>query len=164
MKKTLIITLIALLIIGVAIALLGMYKFNHLANQPGYNVDGNKIKDYIGLSVEEAQKLAQSNGVPFRVVMKDDQPLPATMDWRPGRINAEVKSDIVTGYQIEGQETEEEVQTFDQNSWKEIIADDCQSFSDGCNNCRREAGSDVAACTRKACQNYEKPKCLDTEE
>lgn len=44
MKKTILI--ISAIIIGtvVLIALAGMYKFNYLANQPGYDVDGNKIE------------------------------------------------------------------------------------------------------------------------
>lgn len=37
------ILLIALGIIAL-VAIAGMYKFNYLANQPGYDVDGNKIK------------------------------------------------------------------------------------------------------------------------
>ncbi len=40
MKK--IIIILAIIIIAVATA--GIYKFNYLSNQPGYNVDGNKIK------------------------------------------------------------------------------------------------------------------------
>ncbi len=54
-----------------------------------------------------------------------------------------------------------ESMTYDQNSWKIMIPDSCLSFSDGCNTCRREAGNDLAACTRKFCQQYEKPTCLD---
>jgi len=51
---------------------------------------------------------------------------------------------------------------WDQNSWRDIIADECQAFFDGCNNCRRGTeNSAVAACTRKACQQYQKPRCLD---
>lgn len=50
---------------------------------------------------------------------------------------------------------------YNQNSWKIIISDTCLSYFDGCNNCRRTEGSDIAACTRKACAQYEKPTCLD---
>lgn len=50
---------------------------------------------------------------------------------------------------------------YDANSWKTLIADDCRVYFDGCNNCRRGDGSTVAACTRKACAVYEKPRCLD---
>ena len=50
---------------------------------------------------------------------------------------------------------------FDMNSWKTMIPASCQSFFDGCNQCRRAADSDNTACTRMACQVYEKPRCLD---
>jgi membrane-bound inhibitor of C-type lysozyme len=46
------------------------------------------------------------------------------------------------------------------NSWKTIIADDCRAFFDGCNQCVREPGK-AAACTRKACAEYQRPKCRD---
>ncbi len=64
--------------------------------------------DYIGLSVEAAQALAEQNGVPFRVTMQDGQPLPATMDFRIGRINAAVEDDIVVDYSVEGVTENEE--------------------------------------------------------
>lgn len=57
----------------------------------------------------------------------------------------------------------DDVVEYDQNSWQEMIDDSCLSFSDGCNTCRREPGSNIAACTRKACMRYEKPECLDEE-
>ena len=44
MKKILLIILAAIIGVVVLIALAGMYKFNYLANQPGYDVDGNKIE------------------------------------------------------------------------------------------------------------------------
>ena len=50
---------------------------------------------------------------------------------------------------------------YDANSWKTMIPASCMSFFDGCNNCRRAEGSEIAACTRKACAAYEKPRCLD---
>ena len=50
---------------------------------------------------------------------------------------------------------------YDQNSWKTMLPDTCQSFFDGCNNCRRSPGSSVIACTRKYCDKYAKPVCLD---
>jgi membrane-bound inhibitor of C-type lysozyme len=53
---------------------------------------------------------------------------------------------------------------WDQNSWRDIIAQDCKVFFDGCNNCRRATqDSRAAACTRKACAEYRKPRCLDDE-
>ncbi len=42
MKKTILIILGVCAAVVVLVALAGMFKFNHLANQPGYDVDGNK--------------------------------------------------------------------------------------------------------------------------
>lgn len=36
--------IIGVVVIIVLVALAGMYKFNYLANQEGYDVDGNKIE------------------------------------------------------------------------------------------------------------------------
>jgi hypothetical protein len=48
---------------------------------------------------------------------------------------------------------------YDANSWKTIIPETCQKFSDGCNTCQR---SDKGVrCTMMACQEYKEPKCLD---
>jgi membrane-bound inhibitor of C-type lysozyme len=51
---------------------------------------------------------------------------------------------------------------YDMNSWESIIGDECRSFNDGCNNCFREPGK-MAACTRRACRDYQRPRCLDEE-
>lgn len=53
------------------------------------------------------------------------------------------------------------VPVYDQHSWKTMIAPECKTFFDGCNTCRRAPGGIEAACTRKACMEYLKPKCLD---
>lgn len=51
---------------------------------------------------------------------------------------------------------------YDQNSWKDIIPASCVSFNDGCNACRRSsADPSIAACTKKFCETYTKPVCLD---
>ncbi len=42
MKKIIKWIIISLITIILLIILAGMYKFNYLANQEGYNVDGNK--------------------------------------------------------------------------------------------------------------------------
>ena len=41
-----IVKIIVLVVVSaiILVALAGMYKFNYLANQPGYDVDGNKIE------------------------------------------------------------------------------------------------------------------------
>ena len=58
---------------------------------------------YKGMSVEKAKNLAQKNNTLFRVVIQDGRPLRIKKDYRPGRINAEVKNGIVVRYNIEGQ-------------------------------------------------------------
>jgi len=37
--------LISVVTIITIVILLGIYKFNYLANQPGYDIDGNKIEN-----------------------------------------------------------------------------------------------------------------------
>lgn len=56
------------------------------------------------------------------------------------------------------------VATYDENSWKEIISEDCVNFFDWCNNCTRVEGEDGAACTRMYCETYEEPRCTDDEQ
>lgn len=51
--------------------------------------------------------------------------------------------------------------TYNQDSWQTMIDDSCISFFDGCNNCQRNTENNLAACTKKFCQTYEKPECLD---
>lgn len=123
------------------------------------------VPDYIGLTVEEAQELAEQQGTSFRVVEQDGQALPATMDWRPGRINASVENNIVIGFDVEGAETDNTSlveSEYDMNSWKGLIDDSCQVFFDGCNTCQRMPDGG-AGCTRMMCQTYESPRCLDAE-
>lgn len=53
------------------------------------------------------------------------------------------------------------LEVYTEASWKTMIDASCLRFFDGCNNCRREEGSELAACTKKFCLAYEKPVCLD---
>lgn len=112
MKKVILIILALVVLAIVGIALAGMYKFNYLANQPGYDVDGNKITqemndtvdlsgDYIGMTEEQAEKKAEAESVPFRVVERDGEMQPTTRDIREGRINATVVNGVVTSYEVE---------------------------------------------------------------
>lgn len=57
--------------------------------------------NFVWLSEEEAMELASENNIPFRVIMRDGEMLSATMDYRPGRINAEVEDAIVVDFSIE---------------------------------------------------------------
>ena len=49
---------------------------------------------------------------------------------------------------------------YNYESWKEIIPESCQTFSDGCNRCQRMTNGD-ALCTLKGCEKYKRPVCLD---
>jgi anionic cell wall polymer biosynthesis LytR-Cps2A-Psr (LCP) family protein len=53
MKKTLKWIAIILLTILVLVMLAGMYKFNYLASQEGYDCDGNKIEKSMELSIKQ---------------------------------------------------------------------------------------------------------------
>lgn len=50
-----------------------------------------------GATVAEATARGEAAGHVLRIVMQDGEPLPATMDANPGRLNLEVEGDIVTG-------------------------------------------------------------------
>ena len=57
--------------------------------------------DFLGLTEEEALNLANENNVSFRVVKRDGRYLAVTMDYRPGRINAEIEDGKVTTFNVE---------------------------------------------------------------
>lgn len=50
-----------------------------------------------GATVDEATARGESAGHVLRIVMQDGEPLPATMDFNPGRLNLVVEGDVVTG-------------------------------------------------------------------
>ena len=58
--------------------------------------------------------------------------------------------------------TSNEEVTYNQDSWKEIISEDCQRFFDGCNFCSK-AEDWEAICTEMFCEIYKEPKCTDDE-
>lgn len=54
-------------------------------------------------------------------------------------------------------------EAFDSDSWREIIPEECDAYFDGCNTCRRNPENGQSACTRKACQIYTRPYCLNDD-
>lgn len=48
--------------------------------------------EFVGLTLEEAEALAEKRELPHRVVMVDGEPRPATKDYRPNRLNFELES------------------------------------------------------------------------
>lgn len=59
--------------------------------------------EIIGMTEAQAQAYAEAAEVPFRVGFRDGEPLPLTMDYRPGRITASIEDGVVTEYTVEGQ-------------------------------------------------------------
>lgn len=66
-----------------------------------------KEMGYVGMSEDEALLIADENNVPARVVERDGESLPATMDFMPGRNNLYVRDNVVYKVTIEGAETVE---------------------------------------------------------
>ena len=59
--------LIGIGIIILIVILAGIYKFDYLANQPGYNVDGNKIAvETSGVEVEKSAKISSISPIEFK--------------------------------------------------------------------------------------------------
>ena len=95
-------------IIIAAVIAITFFVLRHSADAP---TDTPSIDDtinisestgYIGLSSDDAIKLAQSNWEAFRIVNINGEPQIVTMDYRPGRINANVVDGIITEFSIEG--------------------------------------------------------------
>lgn len=62
--------------------------------------------NYIGMTVEEAEEAAEENDVRFRVVEIDGETQATTKDFRIGRINAVVESDVVIAYTVESEDNQ----------------------------------------------------------
>lgn len=58
--------------------------------------------DFVGLTEAQAEALSAENNITFRVVERDGESLPVTMDYRPGRINASVDNGVITSVTVEG--------------------------------------------------------------
>lgn len=57
---------------------------------------------------------------------------------------------------------ENDILVYDQDSWKEIISEDCQTFFDWCNWCSRLEDWEVV-CTKMFCDVYDEPRCTDND-
>lgn len=62
----------------------------------------DEATDYIGLTEQEALTQASRANKVARVVSRDGESLPVTMDIRPGRLNLYVKDGKVDKVQVEG--------------------------------------------------------------
>lgn len=113
---------------------------------------------FIGLGIEAARALAREQGKPFRVVKLDGVDLAVIRNFVRGRVNAEVVDGRVSAFAVEGSSKVSEKQAV---IGVGNIPKSCLSFFDGCNQCRRNSEGAPAACTKKACPEYQKAKCLD---
>lgn len=59
---------------------------------------GFELSDVEGKSLSEVEEWAAGEGKTVRVVVKDGQPLAATMDYNPDRINVQTEADTVIRY------------------------------------------------------------------
>ena len=58
-------------------------------------------QEYIGLTVKEAQSLAQQQNRAFRIGSQDGESYPFLLNFCPGRITASVKSGLVSSISVE---------------------------------------------------------------
>jgi hypothetical protein len=63
-------------------------------------VDQQAAERLVGLTEEEATKLAESNGWAVRVVSRDGESFPITMDYRTDRVNLTVENGVVTAVSV----------------------------------------------------------------
>lgn len=64
----------------------------------------NQPDDYVGLTEQDALVKADTENKSARVVDRDGESLPVTMDYMPGRLNLSVKDSKVYKVQVEGEE------------------------------------------------------------
>jgi len=68
---------------------------------PPNETDPNTHDEIIGMTVAQAEAYAAANDVDFRVGTIDGEGMPVTMDYRIGRITAEIADGVVVGYTVE---------------------------------------------------------------
>jgi hypothetical protein len=66
----------------------------------------NNTEAYIGLAEQQALDMASQANKTARVVERNGESLPVTMDFMPGRLNLYVKEGKVYKVQVEGQENQ----------------------------------------------------------
>lgn len=123
---------------------------------------------FVGLTETQARALARSRNVPFRVVQRDGKDLAVTFDFRRGRVNAEVRQNVVVAYSVEGEQSKPAAKPDPAGETLSVPGADnidpsCLTFFDGCNRCARIEPGAPAACTKMACAEYAPAQCLDKE-
>lgn len=91
-------------------ALLESYPEQCMLNGKSFTNDAQVPKtsssdEYVGLAEQSALDKAKSESKAARVVERDSESLPITMDYSPGRLNLYVKDGKVYKVQVEGSES-----------------------------------------------------------
>jgi len=76
----------------------GGTPFPSASDCPRGTPEGFKLSDVEGKQLTEVETWAASKGMTVRVVKRDGQSLPVTMDFSPDRINTQVEAGVVTRY------------------------------------------------------------------
>ena len=85
----------------------GKTFINDTQQAPAPSPNGISLEEvYIGMAEQEAIDKAERDGGVARVVERDGQGQPVTMDFREGRLNLIIKDGIVTRVDIEGRATD----------------------------------------------------------
>ena len=66
------------------------------SDAPPTSLAPGRESDYLGLTEAQAMKKAREQGRPARVVRKDDEVFPATLDYNPDRVSFEIDDGKVT--------------------------------------------------------------------
>ncbi len=80
-------------------------RINDLAfiNEDQKPLEPASADEYVGLQEDEALEKAKQANIPARVVQRDDEPLPVTLDFVFGRYNFYIENEEVSRVEIEGQ-------------------------------------------------------------
>lgn len=104
MNKKKIILLLTIIIVA-AVAYFFFKSKDAAAPLTGKTETEIKNNNYVGMTVAEAEAMAQADGVVFRVVEEDGEIKPITRDLQVGRVNATVERGVVTSYSVESTDT-----------------------------------------------------------
>lgn len=76
-------------------------KYSVETNNPTPEEKKDTNDAIIGMTTVQAKAYAETKGVDFRTGTVDGVAMPVTLDFRPGRITADVKSNVVVSYTVE---------------------------------------------------------------
>ena len=108
--------IIVLIVVLVLVGLTSIFVAQYWSNDESAENDSSQVDEpagepadepnddteqYVGLTEEEALALAEDNNTTARVVERDGESLPVTMDLRPGRLNLVIEDGKVASVTVE---------------------------------------------------------------